>query len=64
MLTPCNIASKPFKQHLILSQQVDIPDVTEIGKALLDTPVAKRPQPEGLKMRYKPIGFREPSGNK
>ncbi|ORZ00582.1 DNA-directed RNA polymerase I, subunit RPA34.5 [Syncephalastrum racemosum] len=56
-----SLASKPFKQHLILSQQVDIPDVTQIGKALLDTPVAKRPQPEGLKMRYKPIGFREPS---
>lgn len=46
-----------FKHQLIMDQVVQIPDSTEIAKKIRETPVTKRPQPEGLKMRFKPYGF-------
>lgn len=51
------IAPKKFDQYLILNQVVDIPDTTILAQSILDKPVYKRDQPEGLKMRYKPYGY-------
>lgn len=50
-------APKQFEQYLILNQVVDIPDSTAYAQAVLETPVYKRDQPEGLKMRFKPYGY-------
>lgn len=36
---------------------VDIPDSTALAQTILDKPVYKRDQPEGLKMRFKPYGY-------
>ncbi|KAG2229113.1 hypothetical protein INT48_002929, partial [Thamnidium elegans] len=49
-------APKKFDQYLILNQVVDIPDSTSYAQSVLDTPVYKRDQPEGLKMRFMPYG--------
>ncbi|KAI7886537.1 hypothetical protein K492DRAFT_177326 [Lichtheimia hyalospora FSU 10163] len=51
------IASKEVKHKLILDEQVAIPDSTEVAKEILSRPVEPRPQPDGLKMRFKPYGF-------
>ncbi|KAI8083761.1 DNA-directed RNA polymerase I, subunit RPA34.5 [Thamnidium elegans] len=50
-------APKKFDQYLILNQVVDIPDSTSYAQSVLDTPVYKRDQPEGLKMRFMPYGY-------
>ncbi|KAI9474061.1 MAG: DNA-directed RNA polymerase I, subunit RPA34.5 [Benjaminiella poitrasii] len=50
-------APKKFSQYLILNQVVDIPDTTIMAQSILDKPVYKREQPEGLKMRFKPYGY-------
>lgn len=50
-------ASKEVKHKLILDEHVAIPDSTEVAKEILSRPVEPRPQPEGLKMRFKPYGF-------
>lgn len=42
---------------MILDEQVVIPDSTEVAKEILSRPVEPRPQPDGLKMRFKPYGF-------
>jgi hypothetical protein len=51
------IAPKQFDQYLVLNQVVDIPDSTALAQSILDTPVYKRDQPEGLQMRFKPYGY-------
>jgi hypothetical protein len=51
------IAPKQFDQYLILNQVVDIPDSTALAQSILETPVYKRDQPEGLQMRFKPYGY-------
>lgn len=51
------LAPKKFNQYLILNQVVDIPDTTILAQSILDKPVYKREQPEGLKMRYMPYGY-------
>jgi hypothetical protein len=51
------IAPKKFDQLLILNQVVDIPDSTALAQSILDKPVYKRDQPEGLTMRFKPYGY-------
>ncbi|KAI7907623.1 uncharacterized protein BX663DRAFT_491493 [Cokeromyces recurvatus] len=50
-------APKKFSQYLILNQVIDIPDTTILAQSILDRPVYKREQPEGLKMRFKPYGY-------
>ncbi|KAI8351804.1 DNA-directed RNA polymerase I, subunit RPA34.5 [Choanephora cucurbitarum] len=50
-------APKPFDQYLILNETVDIPDTTPLAHSILNTPVYKREQPEGLQMRFKPYGY-------
>ncbi|KAI8361770.1 hypothetical protein BD560DRAFT_404671 [Blakeslea trispora] len=50
-------APKQFDQYLILNETVDIPDTTTLAHAILNTPVYKREQPEGLQMRFKPYGY-------
>ncbi|KAI8988892.1 DNA-directed RNA polymerase I, subunit RPA34.5 [Pilobolus umbonatus] len=50
-------APKPFDQHLILSEVLDIPTDTSLAESIRDTPVYKREQPEGLKMRFMPTGY-------
>lgn len=40
-----------------MNQIVDIPDSTAYAQSILDTPVYKRDQPEGLKMRFMPYGY-------
>ncbi|KAK4519965.1 uncharacterized protein ATC70_010209 [Mucor velutinosus] len=50
-------APKKFDQFLILNQIVDIPDSIALAQSILDKPVYKREQPEGLKMRFKPYGY-------
>ncbi|KAI8979461.1 DNA-directed RNA polymerase I, subunit RPA34.5 [Mycotypha africana] len=50
-------APKTFDKYLILNQEVDIPDTTILAQSILEKPVYKREQPEGLKMRYKPYGY-------
>ena len=52
-----DIAPKPFDQYLILNETVDIPDTTPLAHSILNTPVYKREQPEGLQMRFKPYGY-------
>ncbi|KAG1052071.1 hypothetical protein G6F43_005764 [Rhizopus delemar] len=49
--------NKPFEQYLILDEIVDIPDSTALAEAIRDSPVYKREQPEGLKMRFMPAGY-------
>lgn len=51
------LAPKQFDQYLILNQVVDIPDSTAFAQSVLDKPVYKRDQPEGLKMRFMPYGY-------
>ncbi|KAI9251082.1 DNA-directed RNA polymerase I, subunit RPA34.5 [Helicostylum pulchrum] len=50
-------APKKFDQYLILNQVVDIPDSTAYAQSVLDTPVYRRDQPKGLKMRFMPYGY-------
>ncbi|KAL0090619.1 hypothetical protein J3Q64DRAFT_1706300 [Phycomyces blakesleeanus] len=50
-------APKTFKHNLILTREVEIPDSEKIAETIRDTPLGKRQQPEGLKMRFKPYGF-------
>ncbi|KAI8640995.1 DNA-directed RNA polymerase I, subunit RPA34.5 [Parasitella parasitica] len=50
-------APKKFDQFLILNQIVDIPDSIAFAQSILDKPVYKRDQPEGLQMRFKPYGY-------
>ncbi|KAM3589610.1 hypothetical protein VKS41_000468 [Umbelopsis sp. WA50703] len=50
-------APKPIKHQLILDEKVEIPDPTEIGEQIKNTPWPIREQPEGMKMRFKPYGF-------
>ncbi|KAI8143619.1 DNA-directed RNA polymerase I, subunit RPA34.5 [Fennellomyces sp. T-0311] len=50
-------APKGFSQYLVLDEQVDIPDSTEIAKEIQSRPPPKREQPENLQMRFKPYGF-------
>ena len=50
-------APKKFDQFMILNQIVDIPDSIALAQSILDKPVYKRDQPEGLQMRFKPYGY-------
>ncbi|CEJ00341.1 hypothetical protein RMCBS344292_14399 [Rhizopus microsporus] len=48
---------KPFEHCLILDEIVDIPDSTALAESIRDSPIYKREQPEGLKLRFLPTGY-------
>ncbi|CEG84753.1 hypothetical protein RMATCC62417_18511 [Rhizopus microsporus] len=48
---------KPFEHCLILDEVVDIPDSTALAESIRDSPIYKREQPEGLKLRFLPTGY-------
>ncbi|KAI9311989.1 hypothetical protein BX666DRAFT_1991675 [Dichotomocladium elegans] len=50
-------ASKPVKKYFVLDEEINVPDSREAAEAILAKPLIPRPQPEGLKMRFKPYGF-------
>lgn len=51
------LVDKPFEHCLILDEIVDIPDSTALAESIRDSPIYKREQPEGLKLRFLPTGY-------